>query len=33
MFFIKKLEFDFAIIIVYIDDLNKIKTPGEIPKK
>lgn len=33
MFFIKKLESDFAIVVVYIDDLNIIKTLGEIPKK
>jgi len=27
------LEYDFAIVVVYIDDLNIIKTLGEIPKK
>ena len=27
------LQYDFAIVVVYSDDLNIIKTLGEIPKK
>ena len=30
--FIKKLEYDFVIIVVYVDDLNIIETHEEIPK-
>ena len=32
MFFIKKLESGFAIIAVYVDDMNLIGTPGEVQK-
>ena len=32
MFFIKKSESRFAIIVVYVDDMNLIRTPGELLK-
>ena len=32
MFFIKKSEFGFAIIAIYVDDMNLIGTPGELLK-
>ena len=28
--FIKKLETEFAIIVVYVDDLNLVETPKEL---
>ena len=30
--FIKKLEIGFAIILLYVDDLNLIKTPEELTR-
>ena len=30
--FIKKSEIEFAIIVVYVDDLNLIRTPEELTK-
>ena len=30
--FIKKFEFEFVIIMIYVDDLNIIKTHEELPK-
>jgi hypothetical protein len=30
--FIKRLEFGFAIVVVYVDDLNLVDTPEELTK-